>query len=173
MSALTASHGGADDNDAQANHLVTHSLTAEGSDASEDGTGRGTPLVPWSLAVAGDFSAGEDVAQTVRAAHGQPGVVGFAWQAGGDGTASGAFEDELSPTLQRQQTMAVGDATAVRRLTPVECERLQGLPDEWTATSNGKPQADSPRYKQLGNCLAVPVFEWVARRLVAVDEASA
>lgn len=54
--------------------------------------------------------------------------------------------------------------TVVRRLTPLECERLQGAPDGWT-----DGQADSPRYRQLGNAVAVPVFEWVARRLVAID----
>lgn len=58
-------------------------------------------------------------------------------------------------------------ATTVRRLTPVECERLQGFPDDWTITSNGKPQADSPRYKQMGNAVAVPVLTWVARRIAA------
>lgn len=60
---------------------------------------------------------------------------------------------------------AVTDGAVVRRLTPVECERLQGFPDGWT--DNG--QADMHRYKQLGNSVAVPVFEWVGRRLVAVD----
>ena len=44
----------------------------------------------------------------------------------------------------------------VRRLTPVECERLQGFPDDWTAG-----QADSVRYKQMGNAVAVPVVEWI------------
>ena len=61
--------------------------------------------------------------------------------------------------------------TTVRRLTPTECERLQGLPDGHTATSWGKPQSDSARYKQLGNSVAVPCVEWIARRVVAVDEA--
>jgi site-specific DNA-cytosine methylase len=56
-------------------------------------------------------------------------------------------------------------ATAVRRLTPTECERLQGYPDGWTATSWGKPQSDSARYRQLGNSVAVPVFRWIARRI--------
>jgi len=59
---------------------------------------------------------------------------------------------------------AVMTGTIVRRLSPVECERVQGYPDDWTAS-----QADSQRYKQLGNSVAVPVFEWVGRRLVAVD----
>jgi site-specific DNA-cytosine methylase len=47
--------------------------------------------------------------------------------------------------------------------------RLQGYPDSWTATSYGRPQSDAPRYRQLGNWIAVPVFAWVARRIVAVD----
>ena len=89
--------------------------------------------VPSSLAVAGDFSTGEDVAQTVRAANGQPGCV--------------------------------TSGLAVRRRTPLECERLQGLPDGWTAG-----QSDSARYRQIGNSVAVPVVEWIARRVVAVDQ---
>lgn len=62
---------------------------------------------------------------------------------------------------------------SVRRLTPLECERLQGFPDGWTAQRIGKkglePQADSSRYKQMGNAVAVPVVEWVVRQLVAVS----
>jgi len=61
---------------------------------------------------------------------------------------------------------AITDGVIVRRLTPLECERLQGFPDGWT-----DGQADSHRNKQLGNSVAVPVFEWVGRRLVAVDSA--
>lgn len=93
-------------------NVVAHTLSADGADgadASEDGTGRGTPLV-----------------------------------------VDGPYE--------------------VRRLTPTECERLQGMPDGWTSTSNGRPQADSPRYRQIGNSVAVPVVEWVARRIAAVAE---
>ena len=51
----------------------------------------------------------------------------------------------------------------VRRLTPTECERLQGFPDGWT-----DGQSDSTRYRQLGNAVAVPVVEWIARRIWAV-----
>ena len=53
----------------------------------------------------------------------------------------------------------------VRRLTPTECERLQGFPDGWT-----EGQADSHRYKQLGNAVAVPVVDWLISRLVASSE---
>ena len=52
----------------------------------------------------------------------------------------------------------------VRRLTPLECERLQGFPDNWTAS-----QSDSQRYKQMGNAVAVPVVQWIIDRLVDVE----
>lgn len=61
----------------------------------------------------------------------------------------------------RQEGALIGQS--VRRLTPVECERLQGFPDGWTDT----PQPDSPRYKQLGNAVAVPVAEWIGQRIMA------
>lgn len=53
----------------------------------------------------------------------------------------------------------------IRRLTPVECERLQGFPDGWTEISAGKRQADSSRYKQTGNAVAVPVVQWILGRI--------
>lgn len=58
----------------------------------------------------------------------------------------------------------------VRRLTPRECERLQGFPDDWTAIPfRGKPAADGPRYKALGNSMAVPVMRWIGERIAAVE----
>jgi DNA (cytosine-5)-methyltransferase 1 len=76
--------------------------------------------------------------------------------------------------LQASQVTAVHEAAAVRRLTPVECERLQGFPDDWTRwLDDGSEQSDSARYRQCGNAVAVPVAEWIARRVVAVDQASA
>jgi DNA (cytosine-5)-methyltransferase 1 len=59
---------------------------------------------------------------------------------------------------------------AVRRLTPRECERLQGFPDDYTLVEyRGKPAADGPRYKALGNSMAVPVMRWIGKRIAAVD----
>ena len=59
---------------------------------------------------------------------------------------------------------------AVRRLTPRECERLQGFPDDYTLVEyRGKPAADGPRYKALGNSMAVPVMRWIGERIAAVD----
>jgi DNA (cytosine-5)-methyltransferase 1 len=54
----------------------------------------------------------------------------------------------------------VATSTNVRRLTPIECERLQGFPDDWTAG-----QSDSARYKQMGNAVAVPVVEWIIQNI--------
>jgi DNA (cytosine-5)-methyltransferase 1 len=59
---------------------------------------------------------------------------------------------------------------AVRRLTPTECERLQGFPDGYTAvTYRKKPAADGPRYKGLGNSIAVNVLRWIGRRIDIVE----
>lgn len=59
---------------------------------------------------------------------------------------------------------------AVRRLTPTECERLQGFPDGWTNVKyRGKDAADGPRYKALGNSMAVPVIRWIGLRIIQVD----
>lgn len=70
------------------------------------------------------------------------------------------------PTLRKEGGGAAdsGPASQVRRLTPTECERLQGFPDGWT-----DGQADSARYRQMGNAVAVPVVEWILRRLVDTD----
>lgn len=63
-------------------------------------------------------------------------------------------------------------ASAVRRLTPRECERLQGFPDDWTLIPvRGKTAADGPRYKALGNSMAVPVMRWIGRRIDAAINA--
>ena len=69
-------------------------------------------------------------------------------------------------TLQAAHSHAVATTMQVRRLTPTECERLQGFPDGWTAiTYRGKPAADGPRYKALGNSMAVPVIRWIGERI--------
>ncbi len=62
------------------------------------------------------------------------------------------------------------DTRPVRRLTPLECERLQGFPDGWTdVTHMGKPASDSARYKALGNSMAVPVLRWIGERITAAE----
>lgn len=80
------------------------------------------------------------------------------------------ISENLSYTLATSSPPAVSWTGAVRRLIPVECERLQGFPDGWTAIekSPGKPYADSHRYKAVGNSMAVPVMCWLGRRILEV-----
>lgn len=83
-------------------------------------------------------------------------------------------EGRVAPTLNVSEntndaraTVIIRDDVTVRRITPIECERLQGFPDNWTAG-----QADSHRYKQMGNAITVPVVKWIIRRLLDLDERS-
>jgi DNA (cytosine-5)-methyltransferase 1 len=87
------------------------------------------------------------------------------------------FVKELSPTLRKEMgdnQVAVSDSRmAVRRLSPRECERLQGFPDDHTMISwRNKPAdqcPDGPRYKALGNSMAVPCMAWIGKRIDAVE----
>jgi len=73
------------------------------------------------------------------------------------------LQDDKINTLQARMgtggnNMPMVSTTQVRRLTPLECERLQGFPDGWT-----EGQVDTHRYKQMGNAVAVPVVEWIVQ----------
>jgi len=84
--------------------------------------------------------------------------------------------EEICPTLQGADAGATSDmrpcvatTMAVRRLLPIECERLQGFPDDYTLIPyRGKPAADGPRYRALGNSMAVPVLRWIGERIEKV-----
>lgn len=116
------------------------SLRADGFDASEHGTGRGTPLVAFAQNQRGELRT-SDISPQLTTGGGKPG--------------------EGYPAIA---------GLSVRRLTPRECERLQGLPDDWTAiTYRGKPAADGPRYRAIGNSMAVPVIGWILRRITDFD----
>jgi DNA (cytosine-5)-methyltransferase 1 len=121
-------------------------------------------------------------------------VVAFNWQGGGNQTNLGA-DTEKTGCLLVGQTPAIAwhenksgqltpeiakalragashsyQGVGVRRLTPIECERLQGFPDQWTAfDAEGKPISDSARYRMLGNAVAVPCAQWIAKRIVEVE----
>ena len=84
------------------------------------------------------------------------------------------YESEMAPTLEAgsggNNKPAVHVGMAVRRLTPTECERLQGFPDSYTdIKSKNKPTPDGPRYKALGNSMAVPVMAWIGQRIEQVE----
>lgn len=100
-------------------------------------------------------------------------AVAFAHQAGGTQTTLG-YDPELgtAPTLAKCQTPAVHTGMQVRRLTPRECARLQGFPDDYLdITYRGKPAADGPKYRALGNSFAVPVVRWIGERIQQVEDA--
>ncbi len=250
--------------DPTTDNYVAHSLRGEGFDASEDGTGRGTPLVPVGVTIHGtdktvtvmsytDVAGSlrtkppgsaenssstavlqpiairtaqtssngcgindEGTSYTLDGAQGQAiafdckasgqngfgvGEIGNTMRGVGHGgghqavafTASEqsnsfAWEKDYYPALDCQVPndtsniqKGVRQVMQVRRLTPRECERLQGFPDDYTLIPitkrqpiNGQPAivkwaADGPRYKALGNSMAVPVMRWIGERIAMVD----
>jgi len=85
---------------------------------------------------------------------------------------NGAITGEIAATIgthgssSNSSGLTVMQSMQVRRLTSVECERLQGFPDGYTQVQHrGKPAADGPRYKALGNSMAVPVVRWIGERI--------
>ncbi len=76
------------------------------------------------------------------------------------------IEVEIAHTLKSTRPGGIASGWAVRRLTPTECERLQGFPDGWTEIPGA---SDGPRYKGLGNSFAVPVVRWIGHRITAVE----
>jgi DNA (cytosine-5)-methyltransferase 1 len=77
---------------------------------------------------------------------------------------------DVAPCLTKADQHGVAQSMAVRRLTPTECERLQGFPDSYTdIKSKNKPTPDGPRYKALGNSMAVPVMAWIGQRIEQVE----
>ena len=78
----------------------------------------------------------------------------------------------MSGHANRVATLAQPPTMAVRRLTPRECERLQGFPDDWTLIPYRKGESsDSNRYRALGNSMAVPCMFWIGARIAQVDGA--
>jgi site-specific DNA-cytosine methylase len=120
---------------------VAHALRGEGFDASEDGTGRGTPLVP----VAPSLTATNDPSRSPQ-----------------------------SSEVTQQVAAVYANTMTVRRLTPRECERLQGFPDDYTLIPWRKKQAedcpDGPRYKALGNSMACNCMAWIGERIAAYED---
>lgn len=202
---------------------VAHTLKGEGFDASEDGTGRGTPIVPVCFSSKDHGADAEaDLAPTLRAgghdsSHANAGIppaIAFALrgreggalpEVGGDKvgslraasggssrdyvafnvTPSDSNKDFNAREARYAQAVTAGGnrpsarggdliaSSAVRRLTPRECERLQGFPDDYTLIPWRKGIApDGPRYKALGNSMAVPVMAWIGRRIAFVETLS-
>ena len=164
-------HGGSGRADGESETFVTHALRAGGFDASEDGTGRGTPLIA--------FDTTQITPKTNRCqpqagdpchpipAHGHAPAISICM-----GSDPIYAHDLAMPQTQRNGDPGTIQAgAAVRRLTPRECERLQGFPDDYTHIEyRGKPASGGPRYKALGNSMAVPVLRWILARIEFLDQ---
>lgn len=181
--------------------MVAHSLRAEGFDASEDGTGRGTPIVPVAYGLRADasrsgeaktpsldangvarlrdagFNYCEEHAPTLET--GTPPTVAWSIMPQNSGKDFKAREVDVAqpimaggPVGGNQGGDYIQQAWAVRRLMPIECERLQGFPDNFTNIPwRGKDTApDGPRYKALGNSMAVNCMSWIGQRIDLMEK---
>jgi site-specific DNA-cytosine methylase len=130
---------------------ITHPLGAK-----DNGMG-----VAWHENQGGNLTAGDDKAKALKAnaSKSYQGVVAAALTASNDPSRS-PQSSEVTHQIEAINAAGMG----VRRLTPLECERLQGFPDGWTEGQN-----DTQRYKQLGNAVAVPVAEWIGRRIMEAE----
>jgi site-specific DNA-cytosine methylase len=139
---------------------------------SRYGTGGGNVPMVFSHTQGLDVQASETNSPTLRTG-GSGMAVAYSVREDAKANNFSATETETSLTLQghlpspqsHHAQLFLAETSTVRRLTPVECERLQGFPDDWTSG-----QADSNRYKQMGNAVAVPVVEWIISRMVGNDE---
>jgi DNA (cytosine-5)-methyltransferase 1 len=205
VGSLDTETGHTDDNTAQANHLVVHTLRAEGCGASEDGTGRGTPLVAYQCHGSNVGPMGTVRSGNGHATGGVPFIVNSAEStavqsharetetarcldsngsfATGQGGTVVAFQErgrEQGRPLETQADLAyalmspkdggrshernISDGVMVRRLTPIECLRLMGMPDDWLDLD--PPLSDSAKYRLVGNGCVRPVVEWIGRRIL-------
>jgi DNA (cytosine-5)-methyltransferase 1 len=174
--ALSASHTASGRQDPSAETFIAHTLRGEGFDAGEDECGRGTPLVPvafeWQRGSSQNLEMMENFAPALIKSQTPP-VAFNMHKSGNDGLSLGISEGRIDCMRAFEKSpFAVQPAPhmAVRRLTPRECERLQGFPDDYTLVPyRGKPAADGPRYKALGNSMAVPVMRWIGERIQMVE----
>lgn len=175
--------GGSGHGDFESETFVAHALRGEGFDASEDGTGRGTPIIPICFSSKDHGAdAADNIAPTLRAmghaeSHANAGgqlAVAFDLR-GREGGAQ--FEGphhtaNIRAASGGSSRSYVAQPWRVRRLTPRECERLQGFPDGYTDVPYRRRNytPDGPRYKALGNSMAVNVMRWIGARIGTVDD---
>lgn len=151
----------------------------EGTDPSRNGLV--LPFDTTQVTSKGNYSRpkpGDPCHPLAKGAH--PPALAFAQRTRG-GTKKLEVGGEISNALAtpgeggRADDRTVFDGAVPRRLTPTECERLQGFPDGWTSEGIDEDgelveMADTPRYRMLGNAVSMPVAEWIGRRILARDE---
>jgi DNA (cytosine-5)-methyltransferase 1 len=159
-----------------ANDGVTQTLSAK------MGSGGGnTPMLAFDTQFGSNANVTENVAPTLKSSQAPPSVAygiqgSMIGRQDHNGPAGKGHTEEGDPmfTLTGTDIHAVSHAEptmAVRRLTPLECERLMGWPDDHTRyKADGTEQADTHRYKQCGNGVASPVAQWIAKHLLKLEE---
>lgn len=167
-----AKHGGASggkDNYPRNAIMTTHALTRR-HDSSEDGCGRGTPIIPFDTTqiTSSENRCNPQPGDPSHPLSSQAHAPAIAIQEGAEretlsqGPQGKGYQPNIGYTLEsRHHVQSVAHNMSVRRLTPVECERLQGFPDGWT-----EGHSNSARYRMLGNAVTVNVAEWIGMRLV-------
>lgn len=183
LSATGVGTCGADDNQAQARHPISHALSAHGGPHGRIDAETETFVYTLASRGRGDGhqleTRDDGVANAVLTPTGGRGGVGvgavaFSYKD------DGGYAGDTAPTMRTLGHagshanagghLAVATRSAVRRLTPLECERLQGFPDGWTDIPfRGKPVTDGHRYRALGNSMAVPVIRWIGERISLVE----
>lgn len=149
---------------------VAHTLRGEGYDGSEDGSGKGTPLVPISLGAQNAAAQGDGVTFGFVPAPDKSKTPAVAF--GLDG-ASHCIRSGASKVDKPDSTTYIGTPWSVRRLTPEECEALQAFPRSFTRIPYRNKPADAcpdgPRYKAIGNSWAVNCADWIGERIAEVN----
>ncbi len=177
VAALTANGlggGGPDDNLAQAGHGFKHNA---GAKAGTVGASESlSPSLQAEQTVAVAFAQNQrdevrDLEDKAGALAAQPGMkqqtyIAIQGSGSSQGSEKGWKDDGTQFTLNISERHGISDGASVRRLTPLEYERLQGFPDHWTNIPNN---SDNQRYRQLGNAVAVPVVEWIMRNIANAD----
>jgi DNA (cytosine-5)-methyltransferase 1 len=139
------------------------------SSGHSDGSHQGVGVIVFD---GGNQSTSYDIHHTLRIGRDSGDAVYF------EENFTAVRETQVAPAIttngykisQNAGGLCLRTAMSVRRLTPRECERLQGFPDDYTlVTYRNKPAADGPRYKALGNSMAVPVMRWIGERIASVD----
>jgi len=129
------------------------------------------PVEKWPAQCASTLNAAFGSKLGLEDQHINGGAPLFVFGAQNSASQGDSVSEHVTPTLDKSKTPAAMTAGSVRRLTPRECERLQGFPDDYTLTPHrGKPAADGPRYKALGNSMAVPVMRWIGQKIDEVDK---
>ena len=175
--------------DFESETFIAHAFDARQSDVIQYGDRTG-PLDTHGHSIAVAFTAKDhgadatfDLSPTLRAgghskSHANGGVmpaIAYAFDARQSDVIQ--YGDRTGPLDTDGHSIAVQTGWRVRRLTPMECERLQGFPDRWTEIPwRGRPAElcpDGPRYRSLGNSMAVPCMAWIGRRIALVESLTA